>query len=397
MKKNGSGYTIVSAIDSNYVLDLSDGVVRNGKNIHIYSSNGTNAQKWNFSKFITQEEKLDQLAKDNKSVISDGIYVISSALNSNFVLDVSNGSTSNGANIQLYQSNGTTAQQFKISHDSTGYVTITNVKSGKVLDVSDGVASNGKNVWQYGSNSTRAQMWIVTKSGNSYQMISAINSNYVLDLSDGVVRNGKNIHIYSSNGTNAQKWNFVTPSFTSITGSAKTSVAQMVRYFNANNGTYDKFSKYGTTYDGVLAKGGASTIEAFCQIFYEEAVAEGVRPEVAFCQSMKETSFLKYGGQVKPDQYNFAGIGATDGGAEGAKFDNVRMGVRAQIQHLKAYANKNSLKYTCVDPRFNLVTRGSAQYVEWLGKKENPNGYGWATAQNYGYDIVNMINVLLSK
>ena len=185
--------------------------------------------------------------------------------------------------------------------------------------------------------------------------------------------------------------------YTSISGSAKTSVAQMVRYFNANNGTYDKFSKYGTTYDGVLAKGGASTIEAFCQIFYEEAVAEGIRPEVAFCQSMKETSFLKYGGQVKPNQYNFAGIGATDGGAEGAKFDNVRMGIRAQIQHLKAYANKDSLKNTCVDPRFNLVTRGSAQYVEWLGKKENPNGYGWATAQNYGYDIVNMLNVLLSK
>ncbi len=183
---------------------------------------------------------------------------------------------------------------------------------------------------------------------------------------------------------------------TSIAGACRTSVSEMVKYFNANGGTYDKFSKYGTQYDGVLAKGGASTIEEFCQIFYEEAKAEGIRPEVAFCQSMKETGFLKFGGQVKPDQYNYAGIGATDDGASGATFTNVRMGVRAQIQHLKAYANKEALNNECVDPRFEKVTRGSAQYVEWLGQKENPNGLGWATAQNYGYQIVSMINNLLS-
>ena len=50
-----------------------------------------------------------------------------------------------------------------------------------------------------------------------------------------------------------------------------------------------------------------------------------------------------------------------------------------------------------MDPRFNLVTRNTAPYVEWLGIQENPNGYGWATAKNYGYDIVGMVKVLLSK
>ena len=49
------------------------------------------------------------------------------------------------------------------------------------------------------------------------------------------------------------------------------------------------------------------------------------------------------------------------------------------------------LKNECVDPRFKYVTRGCAEYVEWLGQQENPEGYGWATGKNYGYDIVKMI------
>lgn len=182
-----------------------------------------------------------------------------------------------------------------------------------------------------------------------------------------------------------------------IMGSTQTSVDQMVRYYNANASGYDTFkSKYDGKYDGSLAKGGASTINQFAQIVYEEAIAEGVKPEVVFTQCMKETAFLKYGGEVNPNQYNFAGIGAT-GLVHGATFENVRMGIRAQVQHLKAYGSLDKLINQCVDPRFNLVSRGSAKYVEWLGKKENPTGSGWATSKNYGHDIVNMINVLLNK
>lgn len=182
-----------------------------------------------------------------------------------------------------------------------------------------------------------------------------------------------------------------------IMGSTQTSVDQMVRYYNANTSGYDTFkSKYDGKYDGSFAKGGASTINQFAQIVYEEAIAEGVKPEVVFTQCMKETAFLKYGGEVNPNQYNFAGIGAT-GSVHGATFENVRMGIRAQVQHLKAYGSLDKLINQCVDPRFNLVSRGSAKYVEWLGKKENPTGSGWATSKNYGHDIVNMINVLLNK
>ena len=150
------------------------------------------------------------------------------------------------------------------------------------------------------------------------------------------------------------------------------------------------YQKSGRTYPGAqLANGGAASLEQFCQIVYDEAVKEGVKPEVVFGQAMKETGYLQFGGSVKIEQFNFAGLGATDVNPTPASFPDVATGIRAQVQHLKAYASKDNLTQANVDPRFSLVTRGSAMYVEWLGQKENPNGRGWATAWNYGISLMN--------
>ena len=165
-----------------------------------------------------------------------------------------------------------------------------------------------------------------------------------------------------------------------LSSDKNTVVNKMVRMFQKSGRSYpaDK-----------LNAGGAGSIEAFCQIVYDEAVKEGVKPEIVFGQAMKETGYLQFGGAVKIGQFNFAGLGATGGSVAGAQFSNVAEGIRAQVQHLKAYASKDSLTQETVDPRFNLVTRGSAPYVEWLGQKENPNGFGWATAWNYGISLMN--------
>ena len=169
-----------------------------------------------------------------------------------------------------------------------------------------------------------------------------------------------------------------------IEGTSAVTANNLAMYFKRKNGVYPTFYK----------NSDAPTIEKFCQIYVEEAKAEGIKVEVAFMQAMVETGWLKFGGAVQISQYNFAGIGALDGGAQGATFKTVREGVRAQIQHLKAYANEKPLNNTQVDPRFHLVKRGSAKYVEWLGQKENPNGYGWATAEDYGYKILRLIKEL---
>ncbi|HAX12244.1 MAG TPA: hypothetical protein DCX58_03680 [Roseburia sp.] len=171
-----------------------------------------------------------------------------------------------------------------------------------------------------------------------------------------------------------------------IMGTTSTNISQMVAYYNANN-AYPEF----------YASSDAPTIEAFCQIYLEECQAEGLKAEVAFCQAMLETGFLRYGGDVQINQYNFAGLGATGNGAPGNSFGSVREGVRAQVQHLKAYASTAELNNPQVDSRFNFVERGTAPYVEWLGQKENPYRKGWATAKNYGYNIVNLYIAKLFK
>ena len=135
----------------------------------------------------------------------------------------------------------------------------------------------------------------------------------------------------------------------------------------------------------------ADTIEDFCGILYEEAVDEGIRPEVVFAQSMNETGWLQFGGDVKIEQFNFAGLGATGGGVAGAQFESVRQGLRAQVQHLKAYATDEKPKKEIVDPRYNHVTKGTAPYVEWLGINENPKKVGWAGALRYGMTLVKSV------
>lgn len=171
-----------------------------------------------------------------------------------------------------------------------------------------------------------------------------------------------------------------------IMGSSDVTVQEMVDYFNASEEEYPAEE---------LSEGGADSIETFCQMYYDEATAEGVRPEVAFAQTMKETGFLQYGGDASIEQFNFAGLGTTGNGVPGNSYPDVQTGIRAQIQHLKAYATSDSLNQDCVDDRYEYVKKGSAPYVQWLGQQENPEGLGWATGDNYGYDIVGMIEDMM--
>lgn len=142
------------------------------------------------------------------------------------------------------------------------------------------------------------------------------------------------------------------------------------------------------------------SLEQLAEMFIEEGEAEGVRGDVAFAQSLHETGYFKFGGIVLPTQNNYAGIGALNGNATGqaASFPDPRTGVRAQIQHLKAYASTEALVNECVDPRFSLVARGVAPYVEWLGAADNPQGCGWAVpGTGYGANIVKLLGQIMAQ
>lgn len=132
--------------------------------------------------------------------------------------------------------------------------------------------------------------------------------------------------------------------------------------------------------------------------YLSEGEAEGVRGDIAFAQSCLETgNFTFRGSAVTLDQNNFAGIGVTSNGMKGNSWDTPQLGIRAQIQHLKAYGSTEPLEQDCVDPRFEYVKRNSAPFVEWLGIQENPLKSGWAAGKNYGNKILTVLDSVLQE
>ena len=140
------------------------------------------------------------------------------------------------------------------------------------------------------------------------------------------------------------------------------------------------------------------------EIYLEEGEKEGVRGDGAFCQSLIETGYFRFGGDVQPGQHNYAGIGAT-GGIPGNSFPDARTGVRAQIQHLKAYASTEPLAQKCVDPRYRYVYKGCAPTFEQLAGKWAVPGYsGYASLEaaraandTYGHKILKLLNYALKS
>lgn len=134
------------------------------------------------------------------------------------------------------------------------------------------------------------------------------------------------------------------------------------------------------------------SLETLAQIFIEEGQAEGVTGDVAFVQSVVETGWFRFSGSIPASYNNFAGIGATDTNPTPAVFTDARTGVRAQIQHLRAYADPSATSCTvpplhnpCVDPRFALVSpKGRAATWNQMG-----NG-NWATAATYSTSILTL-------
>jgi hypothetical protein len=169
-------------------------------------------------------------------------------------------------------------------------------------------------------------------------------------------------------------------------GSATIDAARLARWFRSRT------PQPGGTYNATVP------VETLVQYFIDEGAAEGVRGDVAFLQSVVETGWFRFGGSVPPWKNNFAGLGATDTNPAPAAFPDARTGVRAQIQHLRAYADAGArsctvppLHHACVDPRFNLVApKGKAPTWNQMG-----NG-NWATSTTYSSSILNLYREALA-
>lgn len=169
--------------------------------------------------------------------------------------------------------------------------------------------------------------------------------------------------------------------YTKIVGKAVATAEQMIAHIKKKNPSV------------------AQSVIDMIPFYLSEGKTEGIRGDVAFAQSCIETgnfAFPQNTCAVTISQNNFCMMGVVNTFEKGNSFATPQLGIRAQIQHLKAYASTEPLVGKCIDPRFTYVSRGCAPYVEWLGTKENPEGKGWASAKNYGAKILRVLNEILN-
>ena len=208
-----SKYSIISKCNGLYV-DVTSGYTADGTNIQMYAGNGTDSQKFIFE-------------ATNSQAITNGIYEIETALNTNQVLDVSGASTANNANIQIWKRENVNQQKFQVTHLGDNYYTIQALHSKKVLDVVGAGKNNGTNVQQYTSNNSNAQKWLIKDLGNGYYNIISKCNNLYLDVAGASTANGTNIQMYKGNNTASQKFKFVK---TTATGTSNFSILNEAKY-----------------------------------------------------------------------------------------------------------------------------------------------------------------------
>lgn len=160
----------------------------------------------------------------------------------------------------------------------------------------------------------------------------------------------------------------------SLMGHGAADLERLVSFFMENNPEADE-----------------SRVSRIASIYLEECSAEGVNSDVAFVQMCLETGFLRFGGLVTADMNNFCGLGAVGPGNPGEFFPEERTGIRAHVQHLKAYGSTEPLSGGCVDPRFHLVEpRGRATDVTGLSGS-------WAADPHYGGKLTDLLEMLHSR
>lgn len=166
-----------------------------------------------------KEDKQEDKQNEKKEyrayarTIPNGIYNIVTKLHGSRVLDVDNASSTNGANIQLWDANGTNAQKFLVTwNEQEGGYTITNVGS-KLALASDASAARKGNISQAAPNNKAEQRWYIVNEGSGYYSIRSTVSACVIDIDNARTNNGTNVQLFDANGTNAQRFVFVAAAY----------------------------------------------------------------------------------------------------------------------------------------------------------------------------------------
>ena len=258
------------------------------------------------------------------------------------------------------------------------------------------------------SNIPAAQEMVKRTYESAVVLFAELCKKFNLDpLADGVILSHEEGHrrgIASNHGDPIHLWNQLKMGYTmdgfrkavkaAMVSTAVPTISSGTRITGTAQATTDQMRVYIKSKNPAVAQ---SVIDMI-PLYLSEGAAEGIRGDIAFAQSCLETGNFAFGGSaVTLEQNNFSGMGVTSNGMKGNFFDTPQLGIRAQIQHLKAYANSEPLVNPVVDPRFKYVVRGCAEFVEWLGIHENPQGRGWAAGAGYGEKILTILKAITGK
>ena len=159
-----------------------------------------------FNLNIYVENNTDQLKIDMYRVIKDGVYYITSVIDSNYVIDVKGGSLDNEAELELHTKHKDTNQKFYIHYVGNGYYQIENIASTKTIEVKGGLTEIGTIIQQYDENNTSAQRWKIRKNiDGTYNFISEC-SGKAMDIQGGIIENETPIQQYTYNNSYSQRF-----------------------------------------------------------------------------------------------------------------------------------------------------------------------------------------------
>lgn len=140
--------------------------------------------------------------------IPDGWYYLR-ARHSRKVLDVSTGSTANGANVHQWTKNNTANQQWFIKKLADGAYSLEANHSNKFLEAAGNGTTRGTNIQQWAWTGTNSQRWAFELVDDGYFLLRNIHNNLYTDVSGASTDNQANIHLWTKHGRNNQQWEII--------------------------------------------------------------------------------------------------------------------------------------------------------------------------------------------
>ena len=199
--------------------------------------NGADVQTWAANGTSAQSWSTQPVG-----CVGEGTYEVVCAADGR-ALDVSGASRADGANVQAWTRNDTGAQKWRLSASGSGWQLL-NCRSKKALDVHNGESADGTNVQQWTSSGNAAQTWSVEYAGGgAYKLVNA-SAGKPLDVAGAGGFDGANVAVWSDNGTPAQRFRLVPATYTPQTGA-----------YQRSDGSWDWYNSEGDwDRDGAINK-----------------------------------------------------------------------------------------------------------------------------------------------